>query len=106
MTRKKQAPQQYPVVPELAEVLRSHRRQLFVDQSPGLAEGWMFPSNAGTLRAPGSLDKACEQCRAKAEIEKRFTVHGLRYRFTDLVRLANVDAVVRRALTGHVTEEM
>lgn len=25
---------------------------------------------------------------------------------TDLVRLANVDAVVRRALTGHVTEEM
>lgn len=34
------------------------------------------------------------------------TVHGLRYTFTDLVRLANVDAVVRRALTGHVTEEM
>lgn len=28
------------------------------------------------------------------------------YTFTDLVRLANVDAVVRRALTGHVTEEM
>ena len=33
-------------------------------------------------------------------------MHGLRYTFTDLVRLANVDAVVRRALTGHVTEEM
>jgi hypothetical protein len=30
----------------------------------------------------------------------------LRYTFTDLVRLANVDEVVRRALTGHVTEEM
>jgi len=28
-----------------------------------------------------------------------------RHTFTDLVRLANVDAVVRRALTGHVTEE-
>jgi integrase len=40
------------------------------------------------------------------EITKRFTVHGLRYTFTDLVRRANVDAVVRRALTGHVTEEM
>lgn len=39
-------------------------------------------------------------------IDKRFTIHGLRYTFTDLVRLANVDAVVRRALTGHVTEEM
>jgi hypothetical protein len=31
---------------------------------------------------------------------------GLRYTFTDLVRRANVDAVVRRALTGRVTEEM
>ena len=42
---------------------------------------------------------------AVAGITKRFTLHGLRYTFTDLVRLANVDAVVRRALTGHVTEE-
>ena len=39
-------------------------------------------------------------------IDKRFTIHGLRYTFTDLVQRANVDAVVRRALTGHVTEEM
>ena len=45
-------------------------------------------------------------CRGAAGIAKRFTVHGLRYTFTDLVRRANVDAVVRRALTGHVTEEM
>ena len=37
---------------------------------------------------------------------RRRPSHGLRYTFTDLVRLANVDAVVRRALTGHVTEEM
>ena len=41
-----------------------------------------------------------------AKIARRFTLHGLRYTFTDLVRRANVDAVVRRALTGHVTEEM
>jgi integrase len=43
---------------------------------------------------------------AERSLTKRFTVHGLRYTFTDLVRRANVDAVVRRALTGHVTEEM
>jgi hypothetical protein len=30
----------------------------------------------------------------------------MRYTFTDLVRRANVDAVVRRALTCHVTERM
>jgi integrase len=33
-------------------------------------------------------------------------VHGLRYTFNDLVRRANVDPIVRRALLGHVTEEM
>jgi len=52
------------------------------------------------------MDRAWEKCLAAAGITKRFTLHGLRYTFTDLVRLANVDAVVRRALTGHVTEEM
>ncbi len=106
VTRKKQAPKEYPVVPELAEVLRLHRKRLLKEQAPGLADGWMFPSSTGTLRTPNSLDAAWEKCLALAKIEKRFTVHGLRYTFTDLVRLANVDAVVRRALTGHVTEEM
>lgn len=33
-------------------------------------------------------------------------MHGLRYTFTDLIRLSKADAVVRRALTGHVTQEM
>ena len=66
----------------------------------------MFPSAAGRLRTPNSLDRAWAKCLAHAKIAKRFTAHGLRYTFTDLVRRANVDAVVRRALTGHVTEEM
>ena len=66
----------------------------------------MFPSRTGTLRTANTLDAAFAKCKEKAGITKRFTVHGLRYTFTDLVRRANVDAVVRRALTGHVTEEM
>jgi integrase len=56
--------------------------------------------------APNSLDAAWAKCLVEAQIDKRFTIHGLRYTFSDLVRLANVDAVVRRALTGHVTEEI
>ncbi|HEX2691439.1 MAG TPA: hypothetical protein VHN14_32735 [Kofleriaceae bacterium] len=60
----------------------------------------MFPSRTGTYRAPNRLDVAWAKCLAEAWIDKRFTIHGLRYAFTDLVRLANVDAVVRRALTS------
>jgi integrase len=66
----------------------------------------MFPANNAELRTANSLDVAFAKCKQLAGITKRFTVHGLRYTFTDLVRRANVDAVVRRALTGHVTEEM
>lgn len=93
-------------------MLRAHRRRLLADQAPGVTEGWegregwMFPSRAGTPRTPNSMDAAWTRARQLAGITQRFTLHGLRYTFTDLVRRANVDAVVRRALTGHVTEEM
>jgi hypothetical protein len=106
VSRKKQAPKEYPIEPGLAEILREHRRLLLRTQAKGLEAGWMFPSAEGTLRTPNSLDRAWAKCLRQAEITKRFTVHGLRYTFTDLVRRANVDAVVRRALTGHVTEQM
>jgi integrase len=43
------------------------------------------------------MDAAWAKCLEIAGITKHFTLHGLRYTFTDLVRLANVDAVVRRA---------
>jgi integrase len=112
VSRKKRAPKEYPVEPELAQVLRDHRVRLLGAQGTergggdGGEAGWMFPSAEGTLRTPNSLDRAWARCLKQAGITKRFTVHGLRYTFTDLVRRANVDAVVRRALTGHVTEQM
>ena len=97
------------MLPELAEILSAHRARLdaaAVEHPDLTKKGYMFPSSVGTLRTPNTLDRAWKSCLDKAKITKRFTVHGLRYTFTDLVRLANVDAVVRRALTGHVTEEM
>jgi hypothetical protein len=92
--------------PELAAALDELRAMLLADQAPGVAVGWMFPSSAGTLRVPSSLYKAWRRCMEVTGIEKRFTVHGMRYTFTDLGRRAKVAAMVRRALTGHVTERM
>jgi integrase len=88
-------------------ILSAHRARLEAAavENPDLTEkGYMFPSSVGTLRTPNTLDRAWQSCLAKTKITKRFTVHGLRYTFTDLVQLANVDAVVRGALTGHVTD--
>ena len=106
VSRKKQAPKEYPVPPELEIVLRWQQRVLAESKAPGFEDGWMFPSSTGTLRVPSSLSKAWKRCMEAAGIEKKFTIHGLRYTFNDLVRRANVDPIVRRALLGHVTERM
>ena len=105
ISRKKRAPALIPVEEALAEVLNEHRARLRRTEEI-FTTGWMFPSEVGTLRVPSTLDKAWAACVKAVGITHRFTPHGLRYTFTDLVRLAKVDAVVRRALTGHVTEEM
>jgi integrase len=76
VTRKKRAPKEYPVEPELAEILKQHRVRLLKEQAPGLSKGLMFPSKAGTYRTPNSLDVAWAKCLAEAQIDKRFTIHA------------------------------
>ena len=44
VSRKKQAPAEYPLEPQLAEILRDARLYLIRKQNPGLAQGYMFPS--------------------------------------------------------------
>ncbi len=105
VSRKKRAPPVIPVTPELKEALTEHRKLLEQDKVPN-RHTLMFPSATGTLRTPNTLDFAKQKCLELAGIERRFTIHGCRYSFTDLTRLAKVDAVTRRALTGHVTEQM
>jgi integrase len=58
VTKRKRAPGAIPVEPELAEILREHRARLAAANAPGFRGGWMFPSEAGTLRTPNSMDKA------------------------------------------------
>ncbi len=106
VSAKKRAPAAIPLHEGLAATLRAHLEQMTRDQAPGLAEGWCFPSRAGTLRQPSGLRKAWEACLAEAGVRGRFTPHGLRRTFNDLARLAGVDSVVTRAMTGHVTESM
>ena len=66
----------------------------------------MFPSSAGTpicsARISEMLRKACGQ----AGITERFTSHGLRRSMTDLLRDAQVDPVVAKAIVGHATDRM
>ena len=104
ISRKKRAPKMIPVEKEILHVLRWHRQTMLADQHPGLADGFVFPSSNGKLfLGTNSLSKAWNASMKAAGIADRFTVHGLRKTFTDVTRRANVDPLVIKWLTGHVT---
>ena len=107
VSRKKRVPKEFPLEPELATILREHRQRLLETQAPGLDSGWVFPSvRTGKLRGSTSMVKAWKVCLKVAGITERFTPHGLRRTFNDMLRRAKVDPVIAKALTGHVTEQM
>jgi len=90
VTRKKRA-RRVPVDPRSPRCSAT-TGSLLKDQAPGLAKGLMFPSTVGRTDA--------EQLMRRGEVpdDGRWeAVHDPRLRYTlRLVRLANVDAVVRR----------
>lgn len=106
VSKKKRAPKAVPMPPELADVLKDHRVRMIEEQHEGLASGWVFPSETGKPRLATALDKPWSAVLDLAGVNGRFTIHGLRRTFTDHLRLTGIDPVVRRALTGHVTEKM
>ncbi|MCP4448657.1 MAG: tyrosine-type recombinase/integrase, partial [Myxococcales bacterium] len=97
VSRKKRAPAEYPIGPELSDILRWHRRRMIKGQAPGLELGRMFPSKVGSLRASSSVHKAWVACAKAAGIQKNFTPHGLRYTFNDLLHRVKKDPLLRRA---------
>lgn len=71
VSRRKRAPREYPLVPELAAILREHKRELMVEQPAAIASGWAFPSMVGTLRCSDWLWKAWQGCLKAIELDKR-----------------------------------
>ena len=94
-----------PLLPEIAEVLRARRQQMIAAQHPGLVEGWIFPTEKGTLYKGHPLRKVLEDTLAACKIDRRVTPHGLRHTANnELRRVANGEVV--RAIIGHATEAM
>lgn len=111
-----------PLAPELASILREHRRAQDArgaeDLSPakrrgyelGIAAGWVFPSDKGeptigpTVRKP-FRDVLDDLAKNEALAMPRLTIHGLRRTLNNLLRQQAQGEVVR-SVTGHVTERM
>jgi integrase len=94
-----------PLVPEVAEVLRTHRRRMVAEQHRGLASGLVFPNAAGRLHKGTPLRKVLDAACEAAQLGRRVTPHGLRHTANDLLRRVASGEVVR-AIVGHVTTQM
>ena len=88
-----------------AEVLRAHQRLLEECQHRGASSGWCFPADTGGTHSNSILDKPFKDLRAHIGLAKRFTPHGLRRTCTDVTRQV-ASAVVTKAITGHLTDQM
>lgn len=57
-------------------------------------------------RSPSVLNKPFEEVGRAIGLSKRFTLRGLRRTFNDLARAAQVEGVVTKSISGHLTKRM
>lgn len=100
------------LLPEMAEVLRQHRRRLIESQHPGLATGIVFPARIDPEESVHNgymqrytLNKVLGQACEAAGV-RRITPHDMRRTFDTQLLQAGISAHLLQAMTGHSTDEM
>ncbi len=90
---------------EVMEVLRWHTEtQLVTPEQQG--SELLFPSVTGGYRSPTVLNKPFAEVSEAIGLGYSFTQIGMRRTFNDLARTAQVEAIVTRSISGHLTERM
>lgn len=102
-------PRTYPLVPELLEVLREHRRRRMAAQAPGHGEGWCFAvrrrGGGWGLPAPSSWGKCLPRWCEAAGV-RVVSPHAFRRSWVDLARQSGAHLVVARSLVGHAGDRV
>jgi hypothetical protein len=97
--------QRITVPSEVMDELRWHvETQLLTPEQR--ASELLFPADDGSFRSECFLTKAFAKVGRLIGLKKRFTPSGMRRTFNDLARVANVEAVVTKSISGHLTERM
>ncbi len=66
----------------------------------------LFPADNGGFRSECFLTKAFALVGKQMGLRKKFTPSGMRRTFNDLARLAKVEALVTKSISGHKTDRM
>jgi integrase len=104
-TTKTKLRQRINVPAEVIQVLREHERaQLKTPEQ--IASDLLFPAADGGFLSEHCLRSPFTKVGALIGLEMRFTPRGLRRTFNDLARLSNVEALVTKSISGHLTDRM
>lgn len=96
--------QRITVPSEVMDVLRWNETQLTTPEQK--ASELLFPAEDGTFSSENFLTKAFAAVGGLIGLKKKFTPRGMRRTFNDLARVANVEALVTKSISGHLTEQM
>jgi integrase len=97
--------QRITVPSEVMDVLRWHlATQLMTPEQQ--ASELLFPAEDGRFRSENFLKKAFARTAHLIGLNKKFTPRGMRRTFNDLMRLAKVEAIVTKSISGHQTDRM
>jgi integrase len=90
---------------EAMDVLRWHvATQLRTPEQE--SSNLLFPAVNGAFRSPSVLNKPLADVAEELELGKKITQRALRRTFNDLARAAQVNDLVTRSISGHLTESM
>jgi integrase len=90
---------------EAMSVLRWHvETQLTTPEQE--ASDLLFPSVKGGFRSPSVLNGPMAEVAEDLGLGKQISQRALRRTFNDLARVAKVDDIVTRSISGHLTEKM
>jgi len=104
-TTKTKLRQRINVPAEVIEVLREHEKtQLKTPEQ--VASDLLFPAANGGFLSKHCLRKPFAKVCGLIGLEMRFTPRGLRRTFNDLARMSNVEALVTKSISGHLTDRM
>ena len=97
--------QRISVPSAVMDVLRWHvETQLTTPEQK--ASALLFPAEGGGFRSECFLTKAFATVGQLIGLKKKFTPRGMRRTFNDLARVANVEAIVTKSISGHLTDRM
>jgi len=97
--------QRISVPSEVMDVLRWHVETQLTTPEQKTSE-LLFPAENGRFRSESFLKKAFAKVSELIGLKKKFTPRGMRRTFNDLARLAHVEAIVTKSISGHLTEHM